>query len=270
MPCKSSVVKLPLFQALTLSAIAISSPALYGIDIKVDKAPVSTVVEYLRTRECADVSFIDSEQRSVVSLNLRGATVEEVLSNIVAQNSAYRSENIAGRNILYPAAPEFQAIVENVDIQRKARQEATELYVDLLRRAVPAFSRLVPPVLFGDNRMPVYSDKVTLRPKGRVIEHFVDLLGEDHSLYFRFIKARSGLPSLDFERLPCRTAVSQKLPQVSFYLAQVGIPINTLHWAGENAVVLVIDRARVGQGASVPVQRADCQYPVRGKVNGYF
>jgi len=200
---KISITKFPLSRALALSTIATLSAALYGVDIKVDKVPVSMAVEYLRTHECAAISFIDSDQRSVVSLNLRNATVEEVLSKIVAQSSAYRSENIAGREVLYPAAPEFQATVDNVEIQRKPRQEATELYVDLLRRAVPAFPRLVPPVLFGDNRMPIYSDEVTLRPKGRVIEHFVDLLGEDHRLYFKFIEARSGLPSLEFERLSC-------------------------------------------------------------------
>ncbi|HTG35944.1 MAG TPA: hypothetical protein VLB76_23705 [Thermoanaerobaculia bacterium] len=207
---KNPITKFPLSQVLTLSMIATLSSALYGIDIKVDKVPVFTVVEYLRTHECAAVSFIDSGQRSVVSLNLRDATVEEVLSKIAAQSSAYRNENIAGRDVLYPTAPEFQATVDNVDIQHQTRQEATELYVDLLRRAVPAFPRLVPPVLFGDNRMPVYSDKVTLRSKGRVIEHFVDLLGKDQSLYFKFIKARSGLPSLEFERISCETALSRK------------------------------------------------------------
>lgn len=207
---KSSIAKFPLSQALALSTIAILSSALYGIAIKVDKVPVSMVVEYLRTHECAAVSFIDSGQRSAVSMNLRDATVEEVLSKIAAQSSTYRNENIAGRNVLYPTAPEFQATVDNVDIQHQTRQEATELYVDLLRLAVPAFPRLVPPVLFGDNRMPVYSDKVTLRSKGRVIEHFVDLLGKDHGLYFKFIKARSGLPALEFERLSCGAALSQK------------------------------------------------------------
>jgi hypothetical protein len=189
--------------ALALGTTATLSSTLHGIDIKVDKVPVSIVAEYLRTHKCAAVSFIDSGQRSVVSLDLRDATIEEVLSKIAAQSSTYRNESIAGRDVLYPTAPEFQATVDNVDIQHQPRQEATELYVDLLRRAVPAFPRLVPPVLFGDNRMPIYTDKVSLRPKGRVIEHFVDLLGEDHSLYFKFIKARSGLPSLEFERLSC-------------------------------------------------------------------
>jgi hypothetical protein len=204
--CKSSITKLPLPPALTLSMIVTLSSALYGIDMNVDKVPVSIVVEDLRIRECAAVSFIDSGQRSIVSLNLRDATAEEVLSKIAAQSSTYRSEKIAGRDVLYPAAPEFQAIVSNVDIQRQPRQEATEIYVGLLRRTVPALSGLIPPVLFGDSRMPIYSDKVTLRPRGRVIEHFVDLLGEDHSLYFSFVRARSGLPSLDFERLSCEAA----------------------------------------------------------------
>jgi hypothetical protein len=105
--------------------------------------------------------------------------------------------------VLYPVAPEFQAILDHVVIQSKPRQAAVELYVDVLRKEVPALSDLVPPILFGDERRPMYSEVVSLREIGRVIEHFVELLGQDKTLYFEFIKARSGLPSLVFGRLRC-------------------------------------------------------------------
>jgi hypothetical protein len=185
---------------------------LKAIDIKVENASVSSVVQLLRTQKCAAISFIEAAQPGTVSLNFERATVSEILSEIVRQDPAYRSETIRGRDVLYPAVPEFQAVVGDVDIQSQPRQAATELYVHLLRNAVPAFSDLVPPVLFGDNRMQIYSDKVTLRPKGRVIEHFVDLLGKDQGLYFEFIEARSGAPSLDFDDVPCTPSPKQALP----------------------------------------------------------
>jgi hypothetical protein len=160
------------------------SSALHGIDLSVIKVPVSVVVRDLRSHGCAAVSFIDTGQQGVVTLTLKGATVTEILEKIAAQNPAYRSEVISGRDVLYPAAPGYQALVDD------------------------AFADLVPPVLFGDDRMPIFSDKVTLRPRGRVIEHFVDLLGQDRSLYFGFIQARSGLPSLVFDRVHCDAAQS--------------------------------------------------------------
>jgi hypothetical protein len=181
---------------------------LKAIDIKIENASVSSVVQLLRTQECAAISFIEAAQSGTVSLSFERATVAEILSEVVRQDTAYRSETLGGRDVLYPAAPEFQAVVGDVEIQPQPRQAATELYVDLLRNAVPAFSDLVPPVLFGDDRMPIYSDKVTLRSKGRVIEHFVDLLGKDQDLYFAFIEARSGAPSLEFERATCTSTFS--------------------------------------------------------------
>jgi hypothetical protein len=184
------------------------SSALHGIDLSVIKVPVSVVVRDLRSHGCAAVSFLDTGQQGVVTLTLKGATVTEILEKIAAQNPAYRSEVISGRDVLYPAAPGYQAFVDDIYIQDQARQAATERYVEMLERTVPAFADLVPPVLFGDDRMPIFSDKVTLRPRGRVIEHFVDLLGQDRSLYFGFIQARSGLPSLVFDRVHCAAAQS--------------------------------------------------------------
>jgi hypothetical protein len=60
--------------------------------------------------------------------------------------------------------------------------------------------------------------------EARVGHGNVDLLGEDHALYFHFIKAMSGLPSLDFERLSCKSTLPQKLPQVNPWHCDGGGP----------------------------------------------
>jgi hypothetical protein len=177
------------------------------LDIKVKDAPASAVIRLLRERYCAAVSFIEAPQPSSVSLDLRQVTVAEVLRQISIQNPEYRSETIDGREVLYPSTPQFQLIVEHVEIQATPRQLAAELYVDVLRKSIQAFSNLLPPIIMGDERRPVYSDKVSLREKGRVIEHLSDLLGfDDQSIFFELIKAKSGLPSLVFEQLHCAAA----------------------------------------------------------------
>lgn len=188
---------------LALCVPPLVSSQLHAIDIKIEHAPVLTIVKLLRTQECAAVSFIEVPEKGDVSLNMQKATIAEVLAEISQQNPSYRSESIGGRDLLYPATSEFQLVIYRVEIQSKPRQVASKLYINLLRSEIPAFASLVPPVLFGDDRMPIYNDRVSLRPSGRVIEAFVDLLGQDATLYFEFIKARSGQPSLEFDRVRC-------------------------------------------------------------------
>jgi hypothetical protein len=173
------------------------------IEITVQGASATAVVQLLRRQECAPVSFIAAPGERTVSLNVHGATVAEVLRQIAAQDPAYRAETIAGREVLYPAAPEFQLAISGIDIASTSRLDAAYRYLDRLGRDVPAFSTLAPPMVIGDSRHPIFSQKVTLRPTGRVIEHLVDLLGQNPDLYFQFSKAMSGVPELVFDMVSC-------------------------------------------------------------------
>lgn len=194
---------LPSCISLFLLPLPQGSAATGLLDIRVENVSASGVVQLLRTQHCAAVSFIEASQAKALSLDLRQVTVSEVLREIAERDPAYRSETIGARQVLYPATSEFQEVLGPLTIQGQPRQSAAEIYVDVIRKQVSAFSDLVPPVLFGDERHPLYKDAVSLRERGRVIEHFVDLLGKDQSLYFEFIEARSGLPSLAFGRVPC-------------------------------------------------------------------
>jgi hypothetical protein len=181
-------------------------PSIQVIDLRADRVPASEIVHSLRSRSCASVSFIPVLQAGTVSVDAKRATVPEILSQVARTNPAYRSETIDGRDVLYPAAPEFQTVLKEVAIQRIPRQTATETYVDLLRTKVPAFATLVAPWVIGDERRPLFTDPVSVRSTGRVIEQLVDLLGDDRNLYFEFIQARSGRPFIGFARVRCITS----------------------------------------------------------------
>jgi hypothetical protein len=171
-------------------------------DLKVENVSVSALIEQLRGRECSPVSFIDVPQSPPISLNLRRTTAAEVLQGIAKSNPAFRTETIASRDVLYPAGPAFQKIVDGIDIQSMPRLEAADRYLERLHQE-PAFAHLVSQVILGDPRHPIFTAKVSLRAKGRVIDHLVDLLGEDPALYFEFTRAMSGVPELRFLRIGC-------------------------------------------------------------------
>jgi hypothetical protein len=190
------------------STSAAELPTVQKVDLRLENAPVSAIVQLLHSRSCAAVSFIAAAPEGKVNLEAKGASVSEILSKIVQSSSGYRAETIAGRSVLYPVSPEFQMVLDRVEIRSKPRQAALEEYVDLLRKRIPALATLTAQWLIGDDRHPIYSDLVSLRPEGRVIEQLVDLLGQDQSLYFEFVEARSGVPMVRFSRVHCAADAS--------------------------------------------------------------
>ena len=175
-------------------------------DLKVESVPVSAVIRLLRERECSPVSFVDVAHPTPISLDLRRVTTADVLWRIAMSNPGFRTETIDGRDVLYPARPEFQRVVDGVVIQSMPRLDASYEYLDRLNKEVPGFAEMGPPFVNGDSQHPILRDRVSLRPKGRVIEHLVDLLGQDRALYFELIRAMSGVPELNFARVKCAGA----------------------------------------------------------------
>jgi hypothetical protein len=177
-------------------------PKLGPFDLKVESVPVSAAVQLLRDRECSPVSFIDVSHSAPISLDLHRVMAAEVLQRIAKSNPAFRAETIDSRDVLYPAGAAFQRIVDGIDIQSMPRLDAADRYLERLHQE-PAFAHLVSQVILGDPRHPIFTAKVSLRAKGRVIDHLVDLLGEDPALYFEFTRAMSGVPELRFLRISC-------------------------------------------------------------------
>jgi hypothetical protein len=203
LPSTLTAAACPWIAMVALTAPASPPPAVQSITLHLENAAVPEIVKALRSRFCTAVSFVPAVPPGTATVEAAGATVPEVLSQIARSNPAYRSETIASREVLYPATPEFQVIVDHVDVKSKPRLDAAGLYLGLLRKEEPAFSQLWPPFMIGNPRHPVYSDVVTLRVRGRVIEHLVDLLGQNERVYFEIIEARSGVPAVFFTQLRC-------------------------------------------------------------------
>lgn len=192
-------------------ALASSTPSM---DLRVTDTTVTAVIRLLRSERCAAVSFIVAPGDQRLSLNLKQATVDAVLRELAAQKPAYRFETIAGRDVLYPASPEFQEPVHlgERNLTGMKRFAAVYRFLPMLRNAVPALSNLVAPPMVGNFNDRLYTDAVSLPAKGRVIEFFVALLGANPRIFFQFGTAASGLPILLFDGVTCAPVV----PPVAF------------------------------------------------------
>jgi hypothetical protein len=198
--CVNMLLLLPI---VPLTASASPPPAVRSITLHIEHAAVPEIVDLLRKRACAAVSFIPAVPPGEASIEASGATVPEVLGQIARRNPIYRSETIAGRDVLYPSTPEFQRVLDHVEIESKPRQAATEIYVDRLRKEVPAFLQLLAPMIIGNAGNPVYTDIVSLRARGRVIEQLMDLVGQNKRVYLEFFQAKTGRPAVIFTQLSC-------------------------------------------------------------------
>jgi hypothetical protein len=140
-------VLLALIAATVLSTAAArtAEQGVDGIDLEITDTTVPAVIGILRTTHCAAVSFIQAPGDQRVTLALRKASMDRVLRELATQQPAYRYEMIAGHHVLYPASPEFQAVVRGVQIKDMERFPAADKYLLSLRKAVPALARLAGP-----------------------------------------------------------------------------------------------------------------------------
>jgi hypothetical protein len=121
--------------------------------------------------------------------------------NIVTTDG-FRRAWIRDREVLYPDDAAWEARVTGIQIERVPRYEAAESYTEEARRQVPDLARLLIGALKGDPRSPVYSDPVSLSSEASVLEHLVELLGDDPELVFVIEPGGEDRLLLHFERAP--------------------------------------------------------------------
>lgn len=164
--------------------------------------PVPDVVAALRAHYCSPISLIVCNKSSLVDDGMLGETADSALKSIASQSGCYKFITIGQRLVLYPAGSEYDNAVNDVQIKQLPRIEAADAYVSLLRTK-GYLPDLVSAPIVGDDRSPVFRDKVSLRTTGRVIDQLIDLLGNDRSLYLEVRTAPSGHPYINFERVKC-------------------------------------------------------------------
>jgi len=158
---------------------------------------ISSFVGQLRNRSGVPVNFIESED-VVLYWPSTDQDVAAILDALVMQTDHYRWRTVGERYVLYPRDPVWDSSVSRVDIRDVARLDAATRYVAVVRSQIPALEDLLPPVLLGDPRAPIYAERVSLSPESSVVGHLVELLGMNRRLAFTVEHVQSGQRALNF------------------------------------------------------------------------
>jgi hypothetical protein len=168
------------------------------VSVDAMNVPIYDVVQSLRNDYHVPISFIDADADSVetqhISFVMNGVPVRNVLDKITSTLSTYKFQTVEGRIILFPDTKKYQLTMSGVEIRNTRRIDAVSRYISQLMRQYPVFGNLLTPPMKGDTASPVYQDEVSLRPNGTVLEHFIQLLGNDPKVVFSIVKTKAGAP----------------------------------------------------------------------------
>jgi hypothetical protein len=147
-------------------------------------ADVETAIAELSTRANLPLSFIQEDGKDApVTLEMRDATVRQILDELVARTPSYRYSLIAGRLVLYPRDPKWETQIEDIHLGPAPRVQVAHALAKELSRRLPAFADLVGPWVLGDSRAYTYQDQVSVAGPGSVLELLVQLLGNRPSTF---------------------------------------------------------------------------------------
>jgi hypothetical protein len=94
---------------------------------------------------------------------------------------------------LYPRNSPFDTEVQGIEILGAPRIDAAARYLVWLSKVLPAVGEILPPPMKGQPRASLYSEPVAVRGRARVVEHLVQLLGDNPKAFFSIVPAPSGL-----------------------------------------------------------------------------
>jgi hypothetical protein len=155
-------------------------------------------VESLREALPTPVSVILDRRADVLDVPAVKGEPEAAVAK-AARRNGLRWRKIGTRFVLYPADDVWERRVTGVDIDGIARADAAGAYTSEVARRVPELEHLVGGVVRGDPGAPVHADRVSLSPEATVLEHLVELLGDDPDLVFTVEPAEDGRLVLHFE-----------------------------------------------------------------------
>ncbi len=166
-----------------------------------------SLVELLRREQHVPINFIRATSERAVRLSAGPDALGRVLDEFCARDAAYRYQVVGGRLILYPADSKYEEYISipQALCGKTPRLVAAREYTKWLRVAVRGFEDLLYPGVKGDPRAHAYTDSVALQPSAQIIEHFVQLLGDDETLMFSIEPAASGKPIIALYSLATRS-----------------------------------------------------------------
>lgn len=168
------------------------------VSLAINKATVYNIVLELRQKHSIPLSFIQSHRSfskpEEISINVSNRTIKEVLEMVKSSAPEYRYGVIEGHLVLYANEPKYHRTVDIASITNMRRFEAINSYIDSLRTRWPEFKELLRPPLKGDSRASAFTELVSVRPKRTVLQGFAQLLGNNQSVVFSIVPAKTGLP----------------------------------------------------------------------------
>jgi hypothetical protein len=215
-PCDSEyerLVKMNLHQVAVLIAAAIPLCAQEAdenqrllattVSVVVANAPLGEVITTMRSEYHVPLSFIDPAASAAepkrVTLDLRNVTLAVALGAIEAHCPGLRHEWINGRLVLLPSDTKYGLRIKT-DIKDVGRLDAFQVFVrDLAKRYPNEFGNLLGPSILGSLRAPLYADEVSTKGDRTVLEHLVDLLGNDPRAVFSILRTKGGPPECDLD-----------------------------------------------------------------------
>jgi hypothetical protein len=151
----------------------------------------SEVARDLRNTYNLPISYIVQPGDQAMSLSIKEAPVRSLLQSLITRMPGNICRVIAGHVVIYPDRPEFKALVQDVDIIDKPRAIAARRYVEIASEQVDYFKGVE--ILLGGNlASPMFEDQVSLSHKARVIDHLVQILGGNQSVFFVIDRAPVG------------------------------------------------------------------------------
>jgi hypothetical protein len=153
--------------------------------LRLEKAALLDAVNTLREKHGVPLSFVEADTAGTVTLALTDSSVEDVLTSIVAQAKDYRFGVVQGHLALYPKDAKYELRLEDLHVVKEPRIGAAQEVVQNLRLRAP-FAHLAPPLISGvmglGQKPPLYTDLVTLKERGTVVEALVGLAGSSPSV----------------------------------------------------------------------------------------
>ena len=141
------------------------------------------------------VSFISVADEKPQTAQFRDEvlTLREALDQFVRTREGYIYSLVGDHLMVYPKSGPFKKVIGEVNIRNTPRLEATEAFVEHLKRTDAEFGNLIRPGIKGDPRAPVYTDRVSLPEEATVLEHLAALLGDNPNVTFSILDGpRSG------------------------------------------------------------------------------
>jgi hypothetical protein len=173
--------------------------------VLLDNVTISEAIRIVRATYHIPVSFIESSLRQdnskKIYINLQNVRIKDVLDSVKDQAKGYTYGVVENHLIIYPQSPKYSLEVTGVTISSTPRVKAADEYAKHLREHFEDFKGFAGSIMRGQPNAPLYTEQVSLKPSGTVLEHLAQLLGRSQAVVFSIVHTQSSAAIIIFEEI---------------------------------------------------------------------